>query len=552
MNEIKKRLERLNEPDSRMSAFKDRIFKLLWIQSLKVTPLGNRFTVLFKDIKSDMHLIDLVNPECLWYYTVGAYYKNNHKVSRIPSEGDTMDIAVTSTRNNKILKIRQVIKDAEYALNQTFMGAKGLNDCSNYNKEQFCVVLENAQQEVIFPCALIGATYYFLSSSMKDQIFAQNLQGLYETVEFDPANIRKALIKMKPGSADSDAPHIVRFHKNEFAKQRWNAIGNNFRNEINRYSKTHVRFIADFPIRETFNMTVRGLRIAHLNDREKILVFDIVEEHSTFDFDDLEIVRNEYEVGTAPRIDDVIRTKAHITSDSLVNKAPSSLLATASINMLMPEKNPNISKMNKTKTYIAQKGGDIHHTFQRDSSVDISVSSNTEDGEVDVRRGHMQRQDKEVKEKECFNLDDFKKMIGHLQGDDIDMVQVNGPFKMPQRKNRKYRTISLREVYGKGDKGQREYLTVTFVCAEYYVCLIEIDQNMLPNGSATYVLASKGSHNFAADIDEFLEAFVKYEGIKKISKEIEGKGIRCLSKNHPVKKEDKFYENWCEDLLMRI
>ena len=75
---------------------------------------------------------------------------------------------------------------------------------------------------------------------------------------------------------------------------------------------------------------------------------------------------------------------------------------------------------------------------------------------------------------------------------------------------------------------------------------------MLPNGSATYVLISNGSHDFAADVDEFLEAFVKYEGIDVNAKKIKVHGMKFLSKKHPVKKEEKFYEIWCEDLLIKI
>lgn len=513
----------------------------------------NRFRVLLKDIDTGMYLTESILPERLVHYTVGSHYKDSLPYKYIPSEGETIRITVESKGNNLIQKIGSVITDDEYDLRHSFKGEK-LVDYTKDNKQQFCVILENKRQTVIFPCTLIGANYYFLSTPMREHLFSQDLKGMCESVEFDPEK-KKAVIKLKPWAADYTAPYIARFATDEFAKKRWHAVYSSIRSRQNKNNISYIPIIADFPVRQIIDMEIRGFRFNDsVSGRGKILVFDIIKENSSFGFNKLDIVSTGRE-GSSTSGNETVDGSSCTTTDWLVNRTPSSTLSPAIIIEKLRKMNINVAKMKITKHYLPGKGREVIIQNQ-EGSVDPSVSAPETEGSKDARHAHLEHKTAEEEQKdkkEAFTLVYFTQMMEKLKAiDGVGNLQINGPLSMPV-KYQGERIFSLREVYNKGSSNKREYLYIIFKYGDHSVCLIEIDHRNLSNSPATYCLVSKGNYDFAQDdVDEVLKPYVGDEKIKDIADKIRKKGFDFISKKHPAKKEENYYMRWCKELLRKI
>ena len=146
---------------------KDKIFKLIWIQSINVSTPQNFYKALFRDIDKGFYLQQKIFPEELAVCTLGTYYKNDTLLTELPPDGETFEIDIETKKDNLIKKIEQVISNDEYNLTHYYEGKNMTIDYTQDNKRQFCVVIENEKQKVIFPCHVIGTTFYFTSTSMR-------------------------------------------------------------------------------------------------------------------------------------------------------------------------------------------------------------------------------------------------------------------------------------------------------------------------------------------------------------------------------------------------
>jgi hypothetical protein len=144
------KLLRLSDPK-----FKDRIFRLCWIQDIFTKPSQNYYKVLFQDIYSGMYLRESIFPEFLSYYTIGSYYQNSRRYNNRPQIGQTIPIDIESTESNSIKRISDVITDDEYNLRNFFTVQSGKEtspgktiDYTSENKRQYCVVFETEKKSL--------------------------------------------------------------------------------------------------------------------------------------------------------------------------------------------------------------------------------------------------------------------------------------------------------------------------------------------------------------------------------------------------------------------
>ena len=537
---------------------KDKTFKLIWIQSIKTSSPENVYKILFRDMGKGFYLQQKVFPEQLAVCTLGSYFKDSKLLTGTSPDGRIFEIDVESKKNNTITKISHVLDDNEYNLTHSYEGKHKSIDYTHENKRQFCVVLENERQKVIFPCPVIGTAYYFISKSMREHIFFQNLQSLFYTAEVNKKT-RKAVIKLKPGAANNDAAHIIRFCKNELARRKWHAIRNSLRSTSSAEAQTFSPIIIDFPVEQALHMTVRGLAFQdQKTGREKILVLDILREDSSFDFDDIEIIRDENERPTSEgKKNPVAKGKSFKTTNTLEIKIPSSRLSRAEIKAFVGPRNTNIPNMRVIRSYIKGKKGTIVRTEEGWETVDISLLPPEASGDKGVRPGDAvqepeEREPKEVKE--AFTLEDFREMVQYLNNKpDVHGFMVNGPSVIPLRgvESSGY-LYSIREVCDKETNERRQYMSIGFTYKAHHVCVIEIEQTNLPVGCASYGLAAEGHHDFKEDITDLLKAYVQYRKVKDIRKKVEGNKMRFFSKYHPIEKTEHYYKSWCEELLWRI
>lgn len=559
---LEKNLEGLRMGKISDPKHKGRVLRLLWIQDIFTKPNENYYKVLFQDIESGIYLRESIFPEFLSYYTIGACYKDGVLSKTNPPLGETFSVSVGSMGNNRFKRISEVIKDEEYNLKNSFISAEGNPiDFTEKNKRQYCIVFQSGRQTIIFPCAVIGAAFYFTSTSMREQIFAQNIKGLYESGELD-RKTKTARIIMKPGAANSDTKRIIRFATNKFAKDRWNAIKNNLLQEkkhLQRQGKdgSFVPLKIDFPVEEAFQLDVRAVKLpGEDGGKEKILVLEILKEYSGFEFERVIRIRREHKTNLGED-KNVIHTKAHKTTDEVTPKTPSSKLTTAIINNPVEDKSAAADDIEIIDEYIPAEESNGHNVYENsEQKADLSIAQPRWNGDKLTRRGVVEqnpKKNKETKNKEAFTLDDFIQMAEKLPETEGVML-----FKMHKRgyvpfKYESPKECSLKESYDKTPNNRRQFIYVTFKYKGKNTCLVEIDQNNLTNGSSTYVLVSANGHGFTSTDAEFLlKLYVVDSKMDEFEKEFAAKEVNFLRKNHPAEKGERHYRLWCKELLRKV
>ncbi len=525
---------------------KAEIFQLIWVQDIKFIHRRNdhHFYLLFRS-QTGQYLQEDIPPELLSDFKVGAYYQDSKLLKEEHLPGDYYDIAVESTSTNVIRKISEVINDAEYQLTHSYFNGEYTVDFTNANKNQHCIVFEDDQSIVIFPCSLVSAIYYFTSSSMRRQIFAQNLEGLYErgSISLDSSK-KEAKITLNWNAKGSDAINIVRFATNDFARSRWMLIGNAIRASFyevrNRWGEhiDGVPLIADFPVVQLLDMTVRALEYTDsTTGKRKLLVLDILKENSAFDFNKL-IIFKRHEDGERVQLPDK-EIPYYKTSDYVSKKRPSSALKSIRVKKKTAVVNPNAADIDVTTVYISEDNGNpLPIADDEGPTVGVSFEEPEEDENRESRPAEVEPEESNEEEStEEFSLDDFLEMVEIL---------TYKPGVGSLIEHDRGRILSGRLG------ANREYIHVTFTYQGMCVCLIEIDQKDISRATSTYVLVSSKDRGFQNHAMHIVDSYTGGTSIEQLTKEYKAQGIRFLGKKHPVSPGSHSYNNWCEDLLRMV
>ncbi len=545
-------IEKLQEGKNR-----DKIFRLIWIQNLDLSDY--QFWVLFKlDEPNGRYVTTKVAPEHISLYTPGAYYLNGQRLEYPLAMGESIRISLETFQRNPLKLVSHAFTDDLYDLRHSSV---------TYSRSQYCVVIETEDAEFIFPCFLLGAVFYFSSASMRRQLFAQSLEGLYEpnSIHVNPIT-RRAKIHLKPNAADSDAADIIRFETNANANKQWLAIVNRLRKlqpqrrieKMKERVDTNFPIVVDFPVAAKLSLIVRAVsRFDFVKNKHMILVLDIEEENSPFDFDKYTRIRT---IGSLLIKEEVQQMSTRRrTSNVLTVRVPSPDLTSVELRNPEPVKNINKRAMTIENQYEEDSeriGPNAPRKVHADGKTDISLRDTSPDGDAGARHGEIMPPElakKEVHYKECFTLKDFHDMIIPLvREDDVEDFKMIGPVAMPRRTGDHLKG-SLWEYTDKEHTISRKYLAMTLVFKSIHVCLIEIDQNGLPSPTATYVFISSASAQMSLqEVWEFLEMVVNREIIEAISAKFLSRGYVLYAKKHPEKKIDEYYRGWRKNLLKRI
>lgn len=584
-------------------------FKLLWILDITDKTPRKSYRVLFKDINSGMYLTEEIPPEFLSYYTMGSHYRDSELLSEPAPEGDTYLIKVTSTDGNRIVPVSKVLTDAEYPLTHSFTSKASHNtskakefskDFTSEIKRQYCLEFSHGTMSepsnpscqtgtvkaanvqpasfitvtVIIPCAVIGEAYYFLSSSMREAIFSSKLESLYVpgTIKKDPIT-KLTEIEMKSGAADDDAAHIIRFATDTYAKQRWSAIKNNLLTEkaktvTSGQSGWHVPLKIDLPVVQDLILLVRGVRIRNTaGGQDKLLVYDILGEDSAFDFDIYRVIRRT-NAGiqssgpiSIPKMPRIVRKNTR----RLKSIRPSSKNLFVDIIHRLEEKNYNIRDMMALKELKPRQTQALAAPFfvPSDQQADISLEQSSSSGDPLVAPGRFQRVPKgqPVNSDSPFTLEDFRKMVGRLKHDSpvsSTSYTVHAPQDMPRKTKRRGDMLTLRESYNGRHGNRRQYQRISFDYRKaddsvISVCVVEIDQRRLQNGSSIFILADAGGRAVPGSaVTELLTGYVDAETLEQIGNRMGRQGLTFMHKKHPMEKGKEFLRRWCEALKERL
>lgn len=87
------------------------------------------------------------------------------------------------------------------------------------------------------------------------------------------------------------------------------------------------------------------------------------------------------------------------------------------------------------------------------------------------------------------------------------------------------------------------------------VCVVEIDQRKLPNGSSLFILADgngKGRAVPGSAVTELLKAYVDAKTLDQMGASMAGKGLTFMHKKHPMEKGEDYLNRWCNALKERL
>ncbi len=148
---------------------------------------------------------------------------------------------------------------------------------------QFCVFFDCGGVKVVIPCNLLGAIYYFNSTTMRKAVFAQDLSSLYEQIAFDKSSATVAI--SLTGGGTSDAVYIARFLLDEFAQKRFNSVLNNIRRHYfyNGHSE-QVPLQVGFPVKQKIRLVVDAIEFKSPAGNRFALVQRFRRENSQFPF----------------------------------------------------------------------------------------------------------------------------------------------------------------------------------------------------------------------------------------------------------------------------
>lgn len=529
----------------------DKTYQLLWVQHFILGE--NRFYVHFKPLtKKDPYFVVKLKPEQLNLYTPGAFYRNGYLLEHPPAMGEVCTFAVESRERNRIVRVKEFITHDFYDLRSPTP--------INFSWDQRCVVVENDNHQVIIPCSIIGATYYFRSASMRQHLFERNIEALYSPNSVKVED-RRAEIHLSTFAKDNDAAEIIRFATNPLARKHWNEVTDSLRVTAQHPGgnrEAHLPFVADLPVAQRITITARVIkRTDPATERERILVLDILDEDSSYAFETVTIIRDEKETRT---VNVTKRAKSYRTNRRLRPTIPTNALKTIIIlNKQLPG-NPNKDHMTIKKEYIAQAtsdtGKEVAKTEQTNASVGVSLEAAERCGDRGSRHGETVS-DKPPQEntfdKDCPSLISFSTLVKPLSCEpDISEFSFYGAYPMPVRTRLRVRG-SLREYYDKEHQKRRRYSQATFIYRARSVSLIEIDQKGLSSGVSTCILVSPNPAQIWEDaIEKYLNSFINNTVIEDIEEQFTIMGIRYFRKKHPHDTSSDSAKAWRKAVLNKI
>ncbi len=357
------------------------VFELLWVMDMNAYAPENYYRVLFRNDRG-MYKVEHLYPEVLSYHSKDSYYRNGRKVKEPSLQGESKEILLLSSDVKAIKKISEAIDKSEFT--HGFSG----NDFTDEIGRQYCVEVENRADRFIFPCWTIGVAFYFTSTVMRKRIFDSKLEGMFERF----ANGDTPAIKLKSGTNNSDAPHLIRFITNGNANKQWFAIKNNLLVEKKRIKGWALPLKIDFPVKDPLEITVRGRKVKY-GKEEIFLVCEIVEIWGGFNFKSYKIIRESRsgkEVEIKKWITKILPRNRGIMSGG--KRKPSSLNAPVAIDDHVGEVNKDIEGMLTITEYEDKKGDHEEVLYEHEKeATSVSFAEPAANGDQNLSHGKTRR-----------------------------------------------------------------------------------------------------------------------------------------------------------------
>lgn len=524
------------------------VYEVLCYLDLELPHANTEINVLLRNVKTGEYIKDSIAPEYMKFCSVGSYFKGGKKMLSRQGSGTVRNIEIDVPETGTFRSFSSAMKCTDYPKNFLQKPGSILRDYSRQCLSQQCMVFTQGSDTIIIPCAVIAATFYLTSHSMRVQLFAQNLEGLYEAVHFDQSS-KTALIILHRNARTKDAKRIARFHISTHAKKCWDSIMNVARGRVIVHDKiTYYPLVAKIPVIQSgLKMEVRCQELPNADGGTTILVHEILREHTSVPFYKLYCARR----GNAELTQDAttITAKAAKSSGKLTNKSPSKAYKGHWVHQFSIPSNPLWEQVEFEEIILPslQEYSDFKTgTEQTEETVDLSAqTAKGRDSGQKVAKADLQPSEiPKAPSVQRMALTEFREMVSGFECmEGVSNLYTSEDLEVPLKSDEYRERYTLRESYDGKPWQRRHYTYVTFEHNGKYFCLVEIDQTGISTRVGTYVMVSrnglgkteaqKTAHNFVLAL--------KAENMMTYWK---NNGVLFLTKSHPPKLMREAWESW--------
>jgi len=496
-------------------------------------------------------------------YKVGNIYKHGRQELRIDSDEIAYFKINTSSPALKEKLIKEVLLPQDYRdiLGEKLFNLQLLKDC-------FCYEIETENATLIIPSAAVAAHYYFRSSSLRKAVFSGNLKVLYSEGIKSKHN---AMITLTSVASKNDALFVYRFATDEYAKDAFLDISRYIANKLaynakQRINTDSIPIKARFPAQEEFLIKLSFIKLTPgANGKDRLYVGRIVNDGSTFDFDELTVFKKEHraERGEEPKKQLRIRgRKAKNILERTINRSPSKFYGVNRNFEIESEKafglDGKVIKYEKITIEDSPIGISMEKTKDNVSQSFAASSGSTQEKAIQTTIATKQSQEPPVERPPNFEI--FARYVEFLEDSGyLDDIDYTAEYRdVPAGYNKNGSLTDRCSIDGK----LKKYTTARFEYNGVSVVMLEVEAEK--QDFATWLLMSATKEPTQAQIEMVLS--LRYEEDSR-AKNKKGLAIEELKerfsdfkilkfdrKNHPPGDpyDDDVMANWANTLLGKI
>lgn len=529
------------------------VFELICYLDLELSNEKTIINCILKNVATGELVKDSIAPEYMGYCSVGSYFKGGKKQSFQRPSGVIRDITIDVPERCESHDIGSELSSTEYM--------SKLNRSDNSNQpdyvqtfwKQQCMVFHDGADKVIIPCAVIAATFYLTSHSMRTQLFAQNIEGLYEKAGWIDQSSKLAFIVLHRNARTEDAKRIARFALSDYARQCWDNVMNKARELSN--NRRFSPLVAKIPVvQQNLSMKVRCHEILNSGGGTMKIVHEILKEHTESPFKKLMAGRRR----NAPAAQDPIPiTKSNASSNGRsTNRPPSNHYTNHRVRQFDLPHNPLWDDVELEEI-------DLHSLYElaettiatenSDETVSLSPqSSRGNDPEQKIAKSILEQKEPKP-EVVRLELSAFRDMVkGFERTEGVTDIVLSSDLNVPLKGNDNRKYYTLRESYDGSPSQRRHYTFATFNYNGKTVCLVEIDQSGISTRVGTYVLVSTCEFEADKAADDAVYDFVQAVSVESATKDWANKGIHFMTKSHPANQAQELWGGWRSRVLAMV
>jgi hypothetical protein len=507
---------------------------------------NSHYEVVVKNMSKDQIFTYQVSPELLFtHYPLCKSFKNGEKTERNLNK-DIIDksfkINTKFINKNNEKKLKDIL-DKESIGTLSGWSYKFLKDAKNIN----CYLVEQDNIKIIIPHFAIGIYYYFRFSQLREAVLDSTLNELYIICDDDRTN---AKIVLPTYRTDEDAAFIHRFACQRNAIKEFENVSsyihnylkymqeNNFDNDL---YKMHLKF--NFPTKDEFQIDTRSSLVTNKETNEKYyFIHEITNDYSDIGFEKLtkiieknKVILNLGDVENLPKVEkDIPNETSEVLKITHASKRNTQTYhqkdrkkSCGSLNEIP------IDEESSTRDII----NDLLKIFkehQTDDITDQSLTESSSKGNKTIRKVVVSSEFvKESTSKPLAEIDNF--VVFNQYTSFLQQCADIKDFNLNEKKDLPQYTLENDETKinpkCKIKKRAREYLTATFKYKNFYVGLLELENNPSSGNSTWVVISDKPIKT--EDFEFFMNLYFKEDmRIDNLLKQHSQTNPKFTKKNH--------------------